>query len=108
MTSSPQTAPRASRFVLMLLLPWLASAETPAPDTRSVDQDVQSLKKQLIDLNRDLFKLEEELLYPASTQVAVFVSVDVGTFFALDAVTLEIDDKEAKMIVQVMVIKNRG
>ena len=94
MTSSPQTAPRASRFVLMLLLPWLASAETPAPDTRSVDQDVQSLKKQLIDLNRDLFKLEEELLYPASTQVAVFVSVDVGTFFALDAVTLEIDDKE--------------
>ena len=94
MTSSRQTAPRVSRFVLMLLLPWLASAETPAPDTRSVDQDVQSLKKQLIDLNRDLFKLEEELLYPASTQVAVFVSVDVGTFFALDAVTLEIDDKE--------------
>ena len=94
MTSSRQTAPRVSRFVLMLLLPWLAGAETPAPDTRSVDQDVQSLKKQLIDLNRDLFKLEEELLYPASTQVAVFVSVDVGTFFALDAVTLEIDDKE--------------
>lgn len=94
MTFSRRTAPRVSRFALMLLLPWLASAETPAPDTRSVDQDVQSLKKQLIDLNRDLFKLEEELLYPASTQVAVFVSVDVGTFFALDAVTLEIDDKE--------------
>jgi hypothetical protein len=59
-----------------------------------VDQDVQSLKKQLIDLNRDLFKLEEELLYPASTQVAVFLSVDVGTFFALDSVTLKLDNKE--------------
>jgi hypothetical protein len=61
---------------------------------RSVDQDVQVLKKQLVDLNRDLFKLEEELLYPASTQVAVFLSVDVGTFFALDSVTLKVDDKE--------------
>jgi hypothetical protein len=61
---------------------------------KAVDQDVQALKKQLIELNRDLFKLEEELLYPASTQVAVFLSVDVGTFFALDSVTLKVDDKE--------------
>jgi hypothetical protein len=65
-----------------------------AANLKTVDQDVQSLKKQLIDLNRDLFKLEEELLYPASTQVAVFLSVDVGTFFALDSVTLKVDDKE--------------
>jgi hypothetical protein len=72
-----------------------APAATAAADAaRGVDQDVQVLKKQLVDLNRDLFKLEEELLYPASTQVAVFLSVDVGTFFALDSVTLKVDDKE--------------
>ena len=29
---------------------------------RSLDEDVQSLKKQVLDLNRDLFLLEEELL----------------------------------------------
>jgi hypothetical protein len=69
-----------------------AAAATDA--ARGVDQDVQALKKQLVDLNRDLFKLEEELLYPASTQVAVFLSVDVGTFFALDSVTVKVDDKE--------------
>jgi hypothetical protein len=69
-------------------------AGEPAKEFRSVDQDVQVLKKQLVDLNKDLFKLEEELLYPASTQVAVFLSVDVGTFFALDSVTLKLDDKE--------------
>ena len=63
-------------------------------EIRSVDQDVQALKKELISLNRDLFKLEEELLYPASTQVAVFLSVDVGTYFGLDSVTLKLDDKE--------------
>ena len=38
--------------------------------------------------------LEEELLFPANTQVAVFVSMDVGEFFLLDAVTLKIDQKE--------------
>lgn len=71
------------------------ASEPAAPaEFKSVDQDVQALKKQLIDLNRDLFRLEEELLYPASTQVAVFLSVDVGTFFALDSVTLKLDDKE--------------
>jgi hypothetical protein len=42
----------------------------------------------VIDLNRDLFVLEEELLFPANTQVAVFVSMDVGDFFALDSISL--------------------
>lgn len=61
---------------------------------RSLDQEVQSLKKQVLDLNRELFVLEEELLFPANTQIAVFVSMDVGEFFALDSVTLKLDDKE--------------
>ena len=89
---------------LLILAIWLgialaataraATAGGEATQADSVDLDVQTLKKDLVDLNKDLFKLEEELLYPASTQVAVFVSVDVGTFFALDSVTLKMDDKE--------------
>lgn len=89
---------------LLILAIWLgialaataraATAGGEATRADSVDLDVQTLKKELVDLNKDLFKLEEELLYPASTQVAVFVSVDVGTFFALDSVTLKVDDKE--------------
>ncbi|MFO1408436.1 MAG: hypothetical protein U1F08_13030 [Steroidobacteraceae bacterium] len=70
------------------------AAADPAAATRGVDQDVQALKKELVALNRDLFKLEEEILYPASTQVAVFLSVNTGTFFQLDSVTLKLDDKE--------------
>jgi hypothetical protein len=92
------TTARRAVLVAALLAPTCAtSAEpdaTPAPESATVDQDVQGLKKQLVDLNKDLFKLEEELLYPASTQVAVFLSVDVGEFFALDSVTLKVDDKE--------------
>ncbi len=60
----------------------------------ALDTEVQSLRREVVDLNRDLFMLEEDLLFPASTQVAVFVSMDVGTFFALDSVQLKVDDKE--------------
>ena len=69
-------------------------AAATAPDTRGLDQEVQGLKKDVVDLNRELFVLEEELLFPANTQVAVFISMDVGDFFALDSVTLKIDQKE--------------
>ena len=69
-----------------------ASAEGSA--TRSLDEQIQDLKKDVIDLNKDLFMLEEELLFPANSQVAVFVSMDVGDFFALDSISLKIDSHE--------------
>jgi hypothetical protein len=69
-------------------------APTDAGGTRALDQQIQDLKKDVIDLNRDLFVLEEELLFPANTQVAVFVSMDVGDFFALDSISLKIDNRE--------------
>lgn len=78
--------PRATEAVV-------AEASTPQ-EFKSLDQDVQSLKKEVLDLNRELFTLEEELLFPANTQVAVFVSVDVGVFFALDTLTIQLDGKE--------------
>ena len=61
---------------------------------RSLDEDVQDLKKEVLDLNRDLFLLEEELLFPANSQVAFFLSMDVGEYFELDSVNLKIDGKE--------------
>ncbi len=61
---------------------------------KSLDEDVQSLKKEVLDLNRDLFLLEEELLFPANSQVAFFISMDVGEYFDLDSVNIKIDGKE--------------
>jgi hypothetical protein len=68
--------------------------EQPPLDTRGLDEEIQALKKDVVDLNKDLFVLEEELLFPANTQIAVFLSMDVGEFFGLDNVTLKIDQKE--------------
>ena len=62
--------------------------------SRRLDQEVQALKDEVLGLNRDLFLLEEDLLFPANSQVALFLSMDVGEYFALDSVTIKIDGKE--------------
>jgi hypothetical protein len=88
-------------------VPAGASASAPVPEFNgkaggqaaegaefhALDADVQDLKKQVLDLNKDLFLLEEELLFPSNTQVAVFVSMDVGDFFGLDSVEIKVDNK---------------
>jgi hypothetical protein len=84
----------AAVAVSMSALADQAAAPAAEADRSALDAEVQSLRREVVDLNRDLFMLEEDLLFPASTQVAVFVSMDVGTFFAVDSVQLKVDDKE--------------
>ena len=67
-----------------------AAASAPAG---SLDDRIQAAKADVIRLNRDLMVLEEELLFPANTQVAVFVSMDAGLLFDLDSVQIKLDDK---------------
>ena len=82
-------------MVILLLAPLALVSQIQAADNgaANLDDKIQSLKKEVMKLNRDLFILEEELLFPTSTQVAVFLSTDVGNYFKLDSVQLKIDDK---------------
>ena len=68
-------------------------APASAPVAGTLDGRIQDTKADVIKLNRDLLVLEEELLFPANTQVALFVSMDVGTMFQLDSVQVRLDDK---------------
>lgn len=88
-TPAPPPSPAASA---PLLAPAPAAAAASAPEA-SLDSRVQDVKADVIKLNRDLLVLEEELLFPASTQVALFVSMDVGKLFSLDSVQIKLDDK---------------
>src|SRR5450631_1638244 len=94
-TNAPAPSPAATRPEAAPAAAAPASVQAPA-EFKTLDQEVQGMKKDVIDLNKDLFVLQEELLFPANTQVAVYVSMDVGAFFALDSVTLKIDNKEVK------------
>ncbi|MFT4809283.1 MAG: hypothetical protein ACI9LX_002630 [Paraglaciecola sp.] len=63
------------------------------PANKTVAEQLQQLRKEVVALNRDLFVLEEDLLFPSSTQAVVYLSMDVGAYFNLDAVELRINDK---------------
>jgi hypothetical protein len=84
-------APVASAPEAAALVPAAQDAAASAP--AALDTRVQDLKAEVIRLNRDLLILEEELLYPAGTQVALFVSMDVGKMFELESVRILLDDK---------------
>jgi hypothetical protein len=93
-SAAPASAPAAAADATAT--PPAVAPDAPPPELKTLDQEVQGLKKDVVDLNKDLFVLQEELLFPANTQVALYVSMDVGTFFALDSVTVKIDNKEVK------------
>ena len=81
---------------LLLITPLMAHAQqaNTQAENSQIAQEIERLKQEVIKLNRELFILEEDLLFPASTQVAVFVSVDIGRFLALDSVELKINGQQ--------------
>jgi hypothetical protein len=91
-TKAAEPAPAASAPALSNA-PVSTAAVAPAAAPASLDNRIQDLKGDVIRLNRDLLVLEEELLFPANTQVALFVSMDVGKLFELDSLQIKLDDK---------------
>lgn len=91
MTRDPIRSPLLLLLATCLLLP-LATAPVEAEEA-PVAMTVEELRRQVIQLNRDLFVLEEDLLFPASTQFAVFLSVDAGEFLSLDSVKLQVGNQ---------------
>ena len=79
------------KWVWKGLLVWLVLVSSVAAG--ELDQDLAQFRKDVLDINRRLLLLEEELLFPADTQLAVFVSLDVGKYFTPDSITLKLAGK---------------
>ncbi|NNJ71846.1 MAG: AraC family transcriptional regulator [Enterobacterales bacterium] len=62
-----------------------------AAETDTLASKTEALKAKVIELNRDLFLLEEDLLHPASTRIALYVSMDSGQLFQLESVKIKLD-----------------
>ena len=88
-----RTAP-LNYIICFLALCLIVMGTIPIAGAEPLDNEMEDVKKSLLELKRDLVILEEDLLFPASSQVAVFLSMDVGEFFQLDAVTLKVNGKE--------------
>ena len=83
----------AASGVAAAMPPSAAASAAIVTEPSTLDGRIQDAKLDVIKLNRDLLVLEEELLFPANTQVALFVSMDVGQMFDLDSVQIRLDDK---------------
>jgi len=60
---------------------------------KGLDEQVQEIKSDVLGIAAELNQLEEKLLYPSNTQVAVFVSLVSGETFRLDSVKIRLDGK---------------
>jgi len=60
-------------------------------EMRSLDEQVQEVKSEVLSIATELDQLEERLLYPSNTQVAVFVALAEGEAFRLDSLQVSID-----------------
>src|SRR6478609_4799052 len=68
-----------------------ADANPDQRQMRDLDEQVQQTKSDVLSISAELNQLEEKLLYPSGTQVAIFVALAKGDELRLDAVRLQID-----------------
>lgn len=64
-------------------------------DMQSLDGQVQEIKSDVLSIAAELAILEERLLYPSDTEIALFVDLADEEEFRLDAVKIEIDGELA-------------
>jgi hypothetical protein len=88
---------RFRRALEIMLVVWLAVAGSAhagsGESMRGLDEQVQEIKSDVLAIATELQQLEEKLLYPSDTQVAVFVSFAEGDAIELGSVRIQIDGK---------------
>ena len=93
--------PKLLKATLLGLLACAAGVSYGGPgdvskqELRSLDDQVQEIKTDVLGIAADLTRLEEKLLYPSNTQIAIFVSITEGQPFRLDAMQINIDGRLA-------------
>jgi len=87
------------RSLQILVLVFFVSVHSAAAEQvsrnqiKGLDEQVQDVKKDVLNLTSELSKLEEKLLFPSNTQVALFVSLKKDDDFRLDSVQIKLDNK---------------
>ena len=76
--------------VLLLSAPAYGQ-EISKEQIKGLDEQVQEIKSDVLGIAAELNQLEEKLLYPSNTQVALFVSLTSGETFRLDSMEIQLD-----------------
>ncbi|HNP34239.1 MAG TPA: hypothetical protein PKK10_00185 [Woeseiaceae bacterium] len=95
--------PTFMRFLVLAVFTILVGAvcapgfaqEIASEDTRSLDGQVQEIKSDVLSIASELGNLEERLLYPSNTQLALFVAFHDSEDFRLDSIQVVINGEVA-------------
>ena len=85
----------AISVLLCLCVRTSPADESARAQMKGLDEQVQEVKSDVLNIAAELNQLEEKLLYPSDTHLAVFVSLAHGETLRLDAVQIQIDGKLA-------------
>ncbi|MBB3059634.1 hypothetical protein [Microbulbifer rhizosphaerae] len=85
---------RILQITILMLLASVCFAQSVSRDEiRGLDEQIQDVKKDVIDLTAELAQLEEKLLFPSNTQASFFVSLAGDNAFSLEAVELKLNNE---------------
>jgi hypothetical protein len=86
-----RTGAALATLVSLFAAPAVLAGDDAKREMRGLDEQVQEVKSEVLSIATELDRLEERLLYPSNTQVAVFVSLASREPFRLDSVQIQID-----------------
>lgn len=85
------------RYLLIVLLLVMCATHSESAELsatrldQGLDEQIQEIKSEVLAISAELDLLEEKLLYPSHSQVALFISLESEESFRLDSVSIEID-----------------
>jgi len=77
---------------LITLAGMFASAPVYSTDFSDLDSRVSAIKKDVIDLGKDMRIFERVAIYPDDKRVSIFLTLDVGKFFLLKRFKIKLDE----------------
>src|ERR1700739_559491 len=102
LNSSNDRTRRMRKHFLVVMSALLCMYAQPGPADESaraqmkgLDEQVQEVKSDVLSIAADLNQLEEKLLYPSDTHLAVFVALGHGETLRLDAGAIQLNGEPA-------------
>jgi len=73
----------------------ISANEITMGQIKAIDEQLQDIKKEVLGISTELTRLEDKLIYPANTQISIFLVLAQGGQFSLDAIKIKMDGTAA-------------
>lgn len=80
--------------LLLCVLLLTISLTASATNNQSIANKIEVLKQQAVLLHKDLAQLERDLVYPTTTQIAIYVSKKLTKDITIGSINLSIDGQD--------------